>query len=108
MLPREAWRVAVDALWSNKLRAILTTLGVVIGSACIVLVVTVAVTGRRAARSVSPPTNWRPLPFQIKIRSETACGLGRSTLPWWAFFGSAWEPSDFPRYNGIPCWCLFL
>jgi putative ABC transport system permease protein len=47
MLPREAWRVAVDALWSNKLRAILTTLGVVIGSACIVLVVTVAVTGRR-------------------------------------------------------------
>ena len=47
MLPRETWRVAVDALWSNKLRAILTTLGVVIGSACIVLVVTVAVTGRR-------------------------------------------------------------
>jgi putative ABC transport system permease protein len=47
MLPREVWRVAVDALWSNKLRAILTTLGVVIGSACIVLVVTVAVTGRR-------------------------------------------------------------
>src|SRR5690348_4868777 len=47
MLPHETWRVAVDALWSNKLRAILTTLGVVIGSACIVLVVTVAVTGRR-------------------------------------------------------------
>src|SRR5690348_18104547 len=47
MLPQETWRVAVDALWSNKLRAILTTLGVVIGSACIVLVVTVAVTGRR-------------------------------------------------------------
>jgi putative ABC transport system permease protein len=47
MLPGETWRVAVEALWSNKLRAILTTLGVVIGSACIVLVVTVAVTGRR-------------------------------------------------------------
>ena len=47
MLPRETWRVAVEALWSNKLRAILTTLGVVIGSACIVLVVTVALTGRR-------------------------------------------------------------
>jgi putative ABC transport system permease protein len=47
MLPRETWGVAVEALWSNKLRAILTTLGVVIGSACIVLVVTVAVTGRR-------------------------------------------------------------
>src|ERR1700674_3136685 len=47
MLRRETWRVAVEALWSNKLRAFLTTLGVVIGGACIVLVVTVAVTGRR-------------------------------------------------------------
>ena len=46
MLPSETWRVAIEALWSNKLRAILTTLGVVIGSACIVLVVTVALTGR--------------------------------------------------------------
>ena len=47
MLRNETWRVAVEALWSNKLRAFLTTLGVVIGSACIVLVVTVAVTGRQ-------------------------------------------------------------
>ena len=47
MLARETWRVALEALWSNKLRAFLTTLGVVIGSACIVLVVTVAVTGRQ-------------------------------------------------------------
>jgi putative ABC transport system permease protein len=46
MLRNETWRIAVEALWSNKLRAFLTTLGVVIGSACIVLVVTVAVTGR--------------------------------------------------------------
>src|ERR1700721_3084621 len=43
----ETWRVAFEALWSNKLRAFLTTLGVVIGSACIVLVVTVALSGRR-------------------------------------------------------------
>ncbi len=47
MLAGETWRVALEALWSNKLRAFLTTLGVVIGSACIVLVVTVAVAGRR-------------------------------------------------------------
>jgi putative ABC transport system permease protein len=47
MLRSETWRVAIEALWSNKLRAFLTTLGVVIGSACIVLVVTVAITGRR-------------------------------------------------------------
>ena len=47
MLKTETWRVALEALWANKLRAFLTTLGVIIGSACIVLVVTVAVTGRR-------------------------------------------------------------
>jgi putative ABC transport system permease protein len=47
VLRSETWRVAFEALWSNKLRAFLTTLGVIIGSACIVLVVTVAVTGRR-------------------------------------------------------------
>jgi putative ABC transport system permease protein len=39
--------VACDALRANKLRAFLTMLGVVIGSACLVLVVTVALTGRR-------------------------------------------------------------
>ena len=47
MLGNETWMVALDALWANKVRAFLTTLGVVIGSACIVLVVTVALSGRR-------------------------------------------------------------
>ena len=48
MMPRnETWAVALEALWANKIRAFLTTLGVVIGSACIVLVVTVASSGRR-------------------------------------------------------------
>ncbi len=44
---RETITVSIDALRANKLRALLTTLGVVIGSACIVLVVTVALTGRK-------------------------------------------------------------
>src|SRR5260370_5690196 len=44
---RETLSVAVDALRGNKLRAILTSLGVIIGSASIVLVVTVALTGRK-------------------------------------------------------------
>jgi len=44
---QEAFEVAWDALRANKVRALLTTLGVVIGSACIVLVVTVALTGRK-------------------------------------------------------------
>src|SRR5258708_5509115 len=39
--------VALEGLWGNKVRAFLTTLGVIIGSACIVLVVTVALSGRR-------------------------------------------------------------
>jgi len=37
----------MDSLRANKLRAMLTMLGVVIGSACIVLVVTVALAGKR-------------------------------------------------------------
>jgi putative ABC transport system permease protein len=43
---RETISVAIDALRANKLRAILTSLGVIIGSASIVLVVTVALTSR--------------------------------------------------------------
>src|ERR1700686_5754241 len=47
MVTSETWMVTLDALWANKVRAFLTPLGVVIGSACIVLVVTVALSGRR-------------------------------------------------------------
>jgi putative ABC transport system permease protein len=47
MIRGETLRVAVDALRANKVRAFLTMLGVVIGSACIVLVVTVALTGKQ-------------------------------------------------------------
>jgi putative ABC transport system permease protein len=43
----ETWWLALEALRANKVRTILTTLGVIIGSACIVLVVTVALTGKR-------------------------------------------------------------
>src|SRR6202158_2916359 len=44
---RETLSVAIDALRGNKMRAILTSLGVIIGSASIVLVVTVALTSRK-------------------------------------------------------------
>ena len=43
----ETVNVAMDALRADKLKAALTMLGVIIGSACIVLVVTVALTGKR-------------------------------------------------------------
>src|SRR5690348_3625665 len=45
--PGESWRVAIEALRQNKVRALLAMTGVVIGTACIVLVVTVALTGRQ-------------------------------------------------------------
>src|SRR5437764_1677214 len=43
----ETFTVAMDALRANKMRAVLTSLGVIIGSASIVLVVTVALTSKR-------------------------------------------------------------
>ena len=46
-LPGETWRVALRALLAQKMRALLSTIGVVIGSASIVLVVTVGLTGGR-------------------------------------------------------------
>jgi putative ABC transport system permease protein len=47
VLLRETWLLALEALAGSKVRAMLTTLGVTIGSACIVLVVTVALGGKR-------------------------------------------------------------
>ena len=44
---RETASVAIDALRANKVRAMLTSLGVIIGSASIVLVVTVALTSKK-------------------------------------------------------------
>lgn len=46
MFSKETFGVALDALRANKVKAALTMLGVVIGSACIVLVVTIALLGK--------------------------------------------------------------
>ena len=43
----EIWEVAIDSLRANKVKAFLTMLGVVIGSTCIVLVVTISLVGRQ-------------------------------------------------------------
>ena len=47
MLWSETWKLALQALTANKVRAALTMLGVIIGSACIVLVVTISLAGKR-------------------------------------------------------------
>jgi len=46
MIQSEVWKIAIDALRANKVKAFLTMLGVVIGSACIVLVVTISLIGK--------------------------------------------------------------
>ncbi|MGH9774982.1 MAG: ABC transporter permease [Candidatus Acidiferrales bacterium] len=47
MVWSETWSLALQSLRAHKMRAMLAMLSVVIGSACIVLVVTVALAGRR-------------------------------------------------------------
>jgi putative ABC transport system permease protein len=47
MAVRETLSVAIDALRANKVRAMLTSLGVIIGSASIVLVVSIALTSQK-------------------------------------------------------------
>lgn len=47
MIHSETWKIALEALRANKMKAFLTMLGVVIGSGCIVLVVTVALGGKQ-------------------------------------------------------------
>src|SRR6266404_427012 len=46
MMRSEVWKIAIEALRVNKVKAFLTMLGVVIGSACIVLVVTISLIGK--------------------------------------------------------------
>lgn len=78
---RETLSVAIDALRANKLRATLTSLGVIIGSASIVLVVTVALTSRKFVLSqieavgsnlvwvelVQRPDKAPPLSYQMTL-----------------------------------------
>jgi putative ABC transport system permease protein len=83
---REAVAVAVDALRANKVRAVLTSIGVIIGSASIVLVVTVALTSQKFVISqieamgsnlvwvemVKTPEKAQPLSYEINTDDLTA------------------------------------
>ena len=86
MIRFETVMLAVQALRANKLRAFLTTIGVVIGSACIVLVVTVSLTGRQFiigqieavgsnliyANAVQTPGRATALSYQISLGDTAA------------------------------------
>ncbi|HEY6946233.1 MAG TPA: ABC transporter permease [Candidatus Acidoferrum sp.] len=83
---RETVSVAIDALRANKLRASLTSLGVIIGSASIVLVVTVALTSRKFVLSqieavgsnlvwvelVQRPDKAPPLSYELTLEDMEA------------------------------------
>ncbi|MGA2810004.1 MAG: ABC transporter permease [Candidatus Acidiferrum sp.] len=83
---RETVSVAVDALRANKVRAMLTSLGVIIGSASIVLVVTVALTSQKfvisqieavgsnlvSASLVQTPDKSQPLNYELNASDLSA------------------------------------
>jgi len=92
MLRNEIWMVAVEAFWADKFRAFLTTLGVVIGSASIVLVVAIGLAGKRyviaqiegvgsnlvyARLEIDP---HRPLMLQDELSLEDM-NAAKSTIP---------------------------
>jgi len=83
---RETVSVAIDALRANRLRAMLTSLGVIIGSASIVLVVTVALTSKKFVLSqieavgsnlvqvelVQRPDKPQPLSYEMTVEDMEA------------------------------------
>src|SRR5579863_9580415 len=69
---KETLSVSVDALRSNKLRAMLTSLGVIIGSASIVLVVTVALTSKKFVISKIEAVGSNVVWAELIRRSEKA------------------------------------
>src|SRR5215472_5666150 len=83
---RETVTVAIDALRANKLRAMLTSLGVIIGSASIVLVVTVAATSRTfvfsqivaigtnviSAELIQRPDKPQPMSYEMTLQDMEA------------------------------------
>jgi len=73
---RETLTVAIDALRSNKLRAALTSLGVIIGSASIVLVVTVALTSRKFVLSQIEAVGSNLVWVELVQRPDKAPPLG--------------------------------
>src|SRR5256885_2640816 len=119
---RETISVAIDALRANKLRAMLTSLGVIIGSASIVLVVTVALTSRKFVLSqieavgsnliqvelVQRPDKPQPLSYEMTLEDLEAVRAipnvievaGTRELPSTRVFYRAGRPGDLVCVTG--------
>ena len=111
---RETVSVAIDALRANKVRAMLTSLGVIIGSASIVLVVTVALTSKKFVLSqiesvgsnlvwvelVRRPDTPQPLSYEMTLADLEALrsipsvieAAGTSELPMAVIVGGVERP----------------
>src|SRR5258708_32287002 len=113
---RETVSVAIDALRANKVRAMLTSLGVIIGSASIVLVVTVALTSKKFVLSqiesigsnlvwvelVRRPDTPQPLSYELTLPDLEAlksipnvieaAGMRGASLA--RFVGGGWGPGN--------------
>ncbi|MCR8966224.1 ABC transporter permease, partial [Brevibacillus halotolerans] len=47
----ESFRIAIDGIWSNKLRSILTMLGIIIGIASVIAIMTMGKGGKEMMTS---------------------------------------------------------
>ncbi len=81
MLRNETWTLALEALWTNKVRAFLTMLGVIIGSACIVLVVTIALSGSRYVLSQIEAVGSNLVYARLDLNTDRASMLEDALTP---------------------------
>jgi putative ABC transport system permease protein len=112
---KETMTVAIDALRANKLRAVLTSIGVIIGSASIVLVVTIALTSKKYvisqieavgsnvvwAEMVRTPDKAQPLSHELTLAdmeavqatiTEAVTVAGISDMPMTVVVGGQTKP----------------
>jgi putative ABC transport system permease protein len=79
MLFSEVVRLAIDSFRANKIRFLLTMLGMVIGSASIILVVTIGKTGKQYA--LNELTSIGPNKVEMQYVGGTVAGPNNTTTP---------------------------
>src|SRR5215469_8212412 len=79
MLFSEVFRLAVDSFRASKTRFLLTMLGMVIGSASIILVATLGLTGKQYA--LDQLTSIGPNKIELQYGGGTASGPNNTSTP---------------------------
>src|SRR3984885_4177400 len=75
----EIFRLAIDSFKASKVRFLLTMLGMVIGSASIILVVTLGLTGKRFA--LDQLSSIAPNMVEMQFQGGTVAGPDNTTTP---------------------------